>query len=121
MTYQEFATLLGTICKPGTTDPLPLAYYEFEREDPATLPFLVFYYPYRNDVMADNINYQPIEHTVLELYTEEIDLPQEQAVEAVLAGAEIAYSKNRNYIDSEMMWQIVYEFDLVITEDISNA
>ena len=121
MTYQNFAALLGTICKPDTTDPLPCAYYEFERDDPATLPFLVFYYPYRNDVMADDINYQPIEHTVLELYTEEIDFAQEQAVEAVLANAEIAFSKTRNYIDSQMMWQIVYEFELVITEDNSNA
>lgn len=117
MTYTEFDQLLGTICKPGTTTPLQKAYYEFQRDDPATLPFIVFYYPYRNDVMADDINYQHIEHVVLELYTEQICYPQEKIVEDVLTGAEIAYTKERNYIDSQMMWQIVYEFDLVITEE----
>lgn len=121
MTYSEFATLLGTICIPQTTTALQVAYYEFDRGDPATLPFLVFYYPYANDVKADNINYQKVEHTILELYTEEIDFPQEKAVEDVLTGAEIAYSKTRNYIESQSMWQIVYEFDLVITEETTNA
>lgn len=112
MTREAFATLVGTIG-------LPYAYYEFE--EPTTLPFICFYYPYRNDFRADNITWQPIEHTVLELYTEQMDFAQEAAVEAVLTGAEIAFSKNRNYIDSERMWQIVYEFDLIITEEESNA
>ena len=115
MTRSEFATLVGTICVPETSTALPNAYYEFE--NPVTLPFITFYYPYSNDVMADNVNYQPVEHIILELYTEQIDFPQEQAVEDVLNGAEIAYSKSRNYIDSERMWQTVYEFDLVITEE----
>ena len=115
MTHEEFATLVGTICQPETTTALPNAYYEFE--EPVALPFVVFYYPYRNDVMADNINFQPIEHTVLELYTELKSPAQEQEVETVLNGAGIAFSKECNYISSERMWQIVYEFDLVITED----
>ena len=119
MTREEFATLVGTICIPETSTALPNAYYEFE--EPVELPFITFYYPYQNDIMADNINYQPIEHTILELYTEQIDFPQEKAVESVLTGAEIAYDKSRNHIDSERMWQIVYEFDLVITEETTNA
>ena len=119
MTREEFAALVGTICAPETTTPLPNAYWEFE--EPVNLPFLTFYYPYRADVHADNICYVPIEHTVLELYTEQIDFPQEAAVEAVLTGAEITFSKDRNYIDSERMWQTVYEFDLIITEEESNA
>lgn len=119
MTREEFATLVGTICIPDTTTALPNAYWEFE--EPVSLPFLCFYYPYRNDFRADNVNFLPIEHTVLELYTEQIDFPQEEAVEAVLTGAEITFTKNRNYIDSERMWQTVYEFDLIITEEESNA
>lgn len=114
MTHEEFATLVGTICQPETTTALPNAYYEFE--EPVSLPFITFYYPYRNDVMADNLNYQPIEHTVLELYTEQKDPAQESEVEKVLNGSEIAFSKESNYIESERMWQTVYEFDLVITE-----
>ena len=119
MTHAEFKTLMGTVMIPNTETPLPSAYYEFE--SPVSLPFICFYFPYRNDVYADNLNYQTVEHAIVELYTDRKDFAQESELEEVLFNAEIAYIKNPSaFITSERMWQTIYEFDYVLTEE-SNA
>lgn len=114
MTYSEFATLVGTITDPGG-NALPNAYYQFTH--PVDPPFICFYYPRRNDIIADNRNYQKVEHTVLELYTTEKDFEQESNVETILTESSIVYTRQEIYLDSEQMWMIVYEFDLIITEE----
>ena len=116
MTHAEFYTLMGTVPIPNTESTLPSAYYEFESA--VTLPFICFYFPYRHDVYADDVNFQTVEHAVVELYTNRKDFAQESAMETVLFNAGISYSKNPSqFISSERMWQTVYEFEFVLTEE----
>lgn len=110
MTYKEISTLVSSIG-------LPYAYYQFPNDTPQTPPFICFFFDVSNDLAADNVNYQPIRHVFLELYTSEKDFTTEAAVETALNGAEIFYSRSEQYLDSERLYMVVYEFEVVVTEE----
>lgn len=91
----------------------PNAYYQFPSDTEQEPPFVVFFFSSRDDLYADNANYRPIGVLSVELYTAEKDLSSESAVEAVLASNGLTYSKEEAYIDSESMWQISYEMEVI--------
>ena len=95
---------------------IPTAYYQFPENSGQQPPFICFYYPSSDDVMADNINYVHISPLIIELYTEEKDFAIEKTVEGVLTSHGISYRKIENYIDSERMYQITYETEVVLNE-----
>lgn len=100
----------------------PCAYRQFNVSpgNPAPeLPFICFYYPENDDLLADNINYSRINRLFIELYTENKDFGAEAAVEAVLVANDLPFTRTEVYIDSESMWQIVYKTSVVITEEVS--
>ena len=91
---------------------LPYAYYQFPgNQEP---PFICFYYPYDNDLIADCINYARINSVIIELYTTNKDFDSEAAVENVLIEKGLAFSKTEAYIESEHMFQITYTTEVVI-------
>lgn len=96
---------------------LPCAYYEFQQATPQVPPFVVWFFATNNDVMADNENYVDKEILSIELYTKIRDFEQEKAVEAVLRANGFSYGKEPNYIDSEQIWQIAYESEVIIDEE----
>lgn len=118
MTFKEIATMIGTIG-------LPFAYYEFPNDTAQEPPFICFYFPNNNDFKADSKNYQKIEHLVIELYTDNKDFQKEAAVEAVLESNGIVYTRSETHIDTERMYEVVYESDVVITlesvEELNNG
>ena len=92
---------------------LPYAYYQFPgTQEP---PFICFYYPGRDDFVADNSNYAPITELVIELYTNNKDFTAEGAVESALEAAEIVYEKDESYIDTEKLYMITYTTEVLIT------
>ena len=96
---------------------LPYAYYQFDPDPnnpPPDPPFICFYYPYDNDVKADDINYARINHLIVELYTDNKDFTVEGTVEAVLLSYALPFSKTESYVDTEKMYQITYEMEVVI-------
>lgn len=107
MTYQEVAAVVRSIG-------LPYAYYQFPEGTEMAPPFVVYFYTYTDDLMADNRNYQRIPKLSIELYTAEKDFEQEAALEKVLEQNGFSYYKEENYIDSEKMWQIAYEMEVII-------
>lgn len=109
MTYKEVATMVASIG-------LPYAYYEFPDGTQQTPPFVVFFYTSSDDVYADDSNYQRILRLNIELYTSEKDFTTEATVERILTNNNLTYYKEENYIDSERMWQIAYEMEVLITE-----
>ena len=68
-------------------------------------------------MLADNSNYQKIEHLIVELYTDNKSFTAEAAVEQVLADHGMVWSRSEAQIDSERMYEVVYEMDVIITED----
>lgn len=107
MTYKEVAQMVKSIG-------YPYAYYEFTKDTAKKPPFVCFFYTDTDDVMADNINYQRIVTLNIELYTRDKDFDAEARVEAVLADNDMSYYKEENYIDSEQIYQIAYEMEVLI-------
>lgn len=107
MTRQEIYSMVQSIG-------LPCAYYQFNKNTPQTPPFVVFFYADNTDFMADDENYIDKEPLSIELYTRVRDFEQEKAVEAVLKANGLAYSKEANFIQSEQIWQIAYESEVII-------
>lgn len=108
MTYKQIATMISSIG-------LPYAYYQFPEGTAQPTPFICFYYPNRNDFLADDSNYQKIEHLIIELYTDNKDFGLEQSVEAALEGAGLVYTRSEEWIDTERMLEVIYETDVIIT------
>ena len=107
MTYKELSTMIETIG-------LPFAYYQFPEGTSQAPPFVVFFYSNIDDLYADESNYQRIVTLNIELYTAEKDFEHEAAVEAVLAENNLTYYKEENYINSEKLYQIAYEMEVII-------
>lgn len=93
---------------------LPCAYYQFPDDTPQTPPFVVWFFSVNTDVKADNTNYVDKEVLNVELYTKQRDFDQEKAVEEVLSSNGFCYAKEAARIDSEKMWQISYESEVII-------
>ena len=107
MTYKEIAQLIDGIG-------YPYAYYQFEKETAKEPPFICFYYPGRDDFLADDSNYAQITELTIELYTDNKDFAAEAAVESALEAAEIVYEKDETYIESERMYMITYTTEVLI-------
>lgn len=109
MTYKQIASMVSSIG-------LPYAYYQFPEGTAQAPPFVVFFYADTDDVFADDTNYQRIATLNIELYTSEKDFATESTVEQILTNNNLTYYKEENYIDSEQMWQIAYEMEVIINE-----
>ena len=120
MTYKEVFDVLNNITvSTTTTDTIPVAYYAFPEDDPNNpappTPFICYYYPGSDDLAADNTNYQKIRPLTVELYTDNKDFATEGLVETALNNAGFVYSRDETYIDSEKLYLVSYETEVVIT------
>lgn len=107
MTYKEIAAMIESIG-------LPYAYYQFPEGTGQEPPFVVFFYSNIDDLYADESNYQRIVTLNIELYTREKDFEKEATIEGILQNSGLSYYKEENYIDSEKMYQIAYEMEVII-------
>jgi len=89
----------------------PVAYGSFS--GPVTSPFIVYQFAYSNDMMADNVNYVAIDDFQVELYTTKKDLAAEQKVQDKLKELGLPYRKFETYLDTERMYQILYEIQIL--------
>lgn len=108
MTYKEIADMIAE-CN------LPYAYYEFPDGTEQTPPFICFWFPESDDFFADNQNYVGIRRLYVELYTDDKDFALEDTVAGVLSAHGLTFRKSDSYIDSERMWQILYEMEVILS------
>lgn len=92
------------------------AYHHFEEEEAPNPPFLVYLYPKSDNFAADGINYQGISELDIELYTDAKEREIEKKVEAVLKQHGIFYVKQETYIESERLYEVLYEMEVLIDE-----
>lgn len=114
MTYAEIYEMIASAG-------IPTAYYQFPDNTGQQPPFICFYYPHNNDFIADSENYQKIAHLAVELYTDNKDFEKEAALEAVFASHGMVYTRDETHIDSERMYEVLYEMDVVITPSETNT
>lgn len=93
---------------------LPAAYHHFSEGQSPEPPFVVYLYPGTNNFSADGEVYQGINQLDIELYTNKKDLESEKRVEAVLKKHGFFYEKNETYIETEKMYEVLYEMEVVI-------
>lgn len=108
MTHKEVYDMLAS------TD-LPVVYHAWKIGNVPSLPYIVYYYPNHDDFVADNSNYQSIATLNVELYTNNKDFATEAAVESVLNASGLVYAKTETYLESEEMFEILYESEVIIT------
>lgn len=109
MTYDEIASMIEST-------ELENAYYQYPEGEAPELPYILFYYPERDDFQADNKNYAKITQLNIELYTKEKDFEKEAAVEAILEANDLSYDKEEQYIESEKMYEVLYTMEVIINE-----
>lgn len=109
MTTQEVAGMVASVG-------IPTAYYQFPDNTGQEPPFICFYFPGDNDFKADNTNYAKINRLIIELYSNAKDFALEAEVEQVLTDNELAFTRSETYIDSERMYEVIFETQVVITE-----
>lgn len=111
MTINEIRNILDEIG-------LPYTYYFFPEDDinnpVPNLPYFVYYFPNNEDFSGDNINYVKISAMNIELYTSKKDYQIENQVEAVLTKYGFYYSKIETYLESEHMYEVLYEMEVLL-------
>lgn len=107
MTYEEINEMIDAIG-------LPYAYYTFPVNEAPNLPYIVFYYPKSDNMPADDEVYQRIDSLNIELYTPTKSFDDEQAVETVLAANHMVWDKTETYLNSEHMYEVLYEMEIII-------
>lgn len=110
MTTRQVAAMVASIG-------IPYAYYQFPEGTEQATPFICFFYPENNDIIADNSNYQKVERLAIELYTDNKDFELEAEVEAALAENGLVWSRAEEWIAEERMLEVVYEMDVIITSE----
>jgi len=89
---------------------LPVAYNHFKTAP--SLPYIDYLFTYSDNFGADNKVYSKISNYLIELYSEKKDLESEQLLENVFDENDIYYDKSETYIESEEMYQVIYEIQI---------
>ena len=97
------ATLFAMLKTTG----LPVAYHHFE--SPPTSPYIVYLFSYSSNFGADNKVHSQADNYQVELYTKTKDPAAEALIEGLFDANEIYWDKTETYIDSEGLYQVLYE------------
>ena len=76
-------------------------------------PFITYLVPNSSNFFADNKIYQKINNVDVELYTSKKDLQAEATLESLLDDNELAYEKTETWIESQGLFQIIYEIGVI--------
>lgn len=89
---------------------IPFAYHHWEKPPP--LPYGVYLYDSTDNFGADDKVYLVIESAQVEIYTTGHDQALQDKTEAVLEANQIYWDRDTAYIESERMYQTVYEIEV---------
>lgn len=89
---------------------LPFAYSHFAQGESPKPPFLIYLFPRGIHFSADGKVYHKDLAVDLELYTDKKDLDLELRIENVLDEEGIFYEKSEVWIESERLYEVLYEF-----------
>lgn len=104
MTLAELKKILGA-------SGFPVAYSHFN--SPQTPPFICYLVDSNSNFKADNKVYHKVTDVTIELYTSKKDLAAEAILENLLDQNEIPYEPYEVFIESEKLFQRIYEVRLI--------
>lgn len=105
MTQEQVVVMVGEMG-------LPFAYDHFAEGQSPEPPFLVFLYPESRNFAADGIAYYKKRKLHLELYTDYKSVELEERMETVLERHGIFYGKSEVWIESERLYEVLYEMEV---------
>ena len=91
---------------------LPCAYDHFAEGQSPEPPFLLFLLPGDDNFSADGVPYLKVTVVHFELYTDFKDPELEKRIEAVLEGHGLFYDKSEVWIESEKLYEVLYEMEV---------
>ncbi len=91
---------------------LPFAYDHFAEGESPEPPFLCYLLPGSDNFAADGRAYFKIDDVHIELYTDLKDPALERRLEDVLDAHNIFYDKSETWIDSEKLYEVLYQFEM---------
>ena len=97
---------------------LPYAYDHFAEGESPNPPFICYLLPGSDNFAADGSVYYKIDDVHIELYTDYKNTELELKVEDVLDRYNIFYNKSEVWIDSEKLYEVMYQFE---TEGFNHA
>ena len=97
---------------------LPFAYDHFAEGESPEPPFICFLMPESDNFAADGRVYFKIDGYHIELYTDIKSPELENQLEAVLDERGIFYNKSEVWIESEKLYEVLYQFEM---EGINHA
>ena len=90
----------------------PFAYDHFAEGEGPEPPFLVYRYPSADNFAADGVAYFKQDVLHIEVYTDRKDPALEEQIEAALDEGGIFYGKGETWIDSEKLYEVLYEMEV---------
>lgn len=91
---------------------LPYAYDHFAEGESPQPPFVCYLLPGSDNFAADGKVYYKIDDVHIELYTDYKNTELERQVEEVLDRHGIFYSKSEVWINSEKLYEVLYQFEM---------
>lgn len=86
-------------------------YYNFEEEE-LEPPYMYWYTPEVNNFAADGKAYFSVCELRIGLYTGQKNWEQEKKIEEVLEKYEIFWKKTETWIESEALYEVLYEMEV---------
>ena len=102
MTHEEVMQMLAEL-------KIPFAYDHFAEGESPDPPFICFFFPGSENFAADDVVYMEFSNLSIELYTDEKDPELEDSVEAVLNAHELFWNKSEVWIESEKLYEVLYQ------------
>lgn len=90
----------------------PVAYSHFQGPPPS-IPFITYVEVGSDNFHADNRTYKRIRNINIELYTDRKDPQAEEKLEALLDAHDLAYESMETYIESEQLFQKIYQIGVI--------
>lgn len=91
---------------------LPYAYHHFAEGESPDPPFICYLTPGSDNFAADGKVYYKIDEYHIELYTDVKSPMLEAELEAVLDAHGIFYDKTEVWIESEKLYEVLYQFEM---------
>ena len=91
---------------------IPYAYDHFAEGEGPDPPFICYHTPDSDNFAADGIVYVDVDVIDIELYTDEKDPALERKLQKLLNQAGIFYEKDETWIESERLYEVIYEFEM---------
>lgn len=102
---QNMAELLNTTG-------LPVTYHHFESESCPATPYICYYCDGEKSFFADGCNYAASLQISISLYTALKEPKTETMVEQALTSGGLTYTKQCYYIESEKIYETIYETEV---------